>query len=75
MRLFNAVADWAQTQRANQVSNMQEQGKCPDCYGNGFHPLAFNEFMPVDPNIMTCAGCNGSGSYDDWVAITQESGQ
>ncbi|KHD85657.1 hypothetical protein [Heyndrickxia ginsengihumi] len=63
MGLFSAISQWKIDKQEKHVENMKTQNKCPDCYGRGFiMPVCYDYVYPYD-----CTGCNGSGSYDDWV--------
>lgn len=64
MGLLNSYNQWKETKYQNHVSNMKEQGKCPDCQGKGYTVYPYNEFAYF--NSFKCPGCQGSGNYMDW---------
>lgn len=64
MGLFNAISNWRTQRFENHRSAMETEGKCPECNGRGFSfpTYAVENVAPYD-----CPGCNGTGSYEDWV--------
>lgn len=64
MGLLNSYIQWKENRYQNHVSNMKDQGKCPDCHGRGYTVYPYNEFAYF--NSFECPGCQGSGNYSDW---------
>ncbi|WP_227935376.1 hypothetical protein [Alkalihalobacillus deserti] len=43
------------------------EGTCPECQGNGVNMLGIEQYTMS--YYYVCNGCNGSGSFSDWVEI------
>ncbi len=67
MGLFNALAEWREASREKKIVRNRERGTCPACTGQGYYPLAVNEYMAFESaDAYTCQQCSGSGLYADW---------
>ncbi|MBM7570342.1 methionine aminopeptidase [Aquibacillus albus] len=63
MGLFNALSNWSNSRYQKKVSKAKADGVCPDCGGRGIEIMPYEHFFD---SSFQCAGCNGSGLYDDW---------
>lgn len=70
MRFFDALREWRAARYEQNIARMREQGKCPDCRGNGISPLPLHELAYV--TLYDCPGCSGSGLYADWAATNEQ---
>ncbi len=59
MGVFNAISTWANDRYEKRISNMKEQGKCPECNGTGIGVTYEHTY--------SCIGCSGTGSFEDWM--------
>ena len=70
MGLFQTISAWNTARQEKHIALMQDKGLCPDCRGRGFSSYAPYEYSYT--NVYDCSGCNGSGSYVDWVETTNQ---
>ncbi len=66
MGLISALSGWMESNRTKHMDRMKTEGKCPECYGKGYHPILFNELTYISKDNLDCPGCSGSGLYADW---------
>ncbi|MCL7749788.1 methionine aminopeptidase [Halalkalibacter alkaliphilus] len=66
MGIMNVFGDWIEKRNERRIELCKSQGICPECQGKGFNLLGTEVYM-VNSSYYHCAGCNGSGSYFDWV--------
>lgn len=69
MGLFHAVSQWVETRNKKRIVNFELQGTCPACQGKGFNMLESE--MLLTNSYYDCPGCNGSGSFSDWIETNQ----
>ncbi|MEW9667918.1 methionine aminopeptidase [Ammoniphilus sp. 3BR4] len=65
MGLFQLLSDWKEANYQKKVTEMQSQGKCPDCLGRGYNPVILSGYYYM--SSLDCPGCNGSGLFSDWT--------
>ncbi|MGX2958144.1 methionine aminopeptidase [Peribacillus sp. JNUCC 23] len=70
MGLFQTISAWNTARQEKHIALMQDKGLCPDCRGRGFSSYAPYDYSYT--NVYDCLGCNGSGSYVDWVETTNQ---
>lgn len=71
MGIYDAYQDWKNSRYENHVAKMREENKCPDCHGKGYLFFPGNLFM-YHADSFDCAGCGGSGLYDEWNKSNQQ---
>ncbi|MDT8859651.1 methionine aminopeptidase [Alkalihalobacillus sp. MEB130] len=65
MGIMQVFDDWIEKKREKRIAFAESQGTCPECQGRGFTMLGSE--MYTLHSYYDCGGCNGSGSYSDWV--------
>jgi DnaJ-class molecular chaperone len=64
--ILNSYNEWKNSRYQRHVSLMEEQDKCPDCFGKGYYVFPVNEFV-YNVTPMDCQGCNGTGTFTEWT--------